>query len=445
MTAVPTAAAIGRALVEGLLEFPARVGVGHDAAAGTEPHAAAGQLQGADGDVELEAGDRAGEADRAGVDLAAGGLELGDDAQRLHLGRAGDRAWRKGRAQDVSVAHAVPQPPVDVGHQVPEPGVGLGGGLPRGDDRAVLAHATQVVAHEVDDHHVLGGVLDRAAQMHERRGGRRRVGAPRDRALDGAGHDAPAPPAQEELGRQGGDPAAGGVKRGGVGWRDVLERGGEHVGGPGVGLAVQAQADIGLEDLAGRDPPTALRDRVEVVRGVVRGQSHRRDLRVREARGFAAQELSQVGQAGSEPRATVVGDERLEPPPPVGVAAQHVVVVGQVEVRERHGPVGVQRDALDPGGEAVAKPPEPATPDRARRRRLRRRHGRHGVEHGERVLVIAGDAQRVRAHDGATAGLVGPSSGQRERQRLALRQDAEDLRGGQPTVKRDARQRGRGR
>ena len=47
---------------------------------------------------------RAGEADRAGVDLAAGGLELGDDVQRLDLGRAGDRAGREGRAQQVGVA-----------------------------------------------------------------------------------------------------------------------------------------------------------------------------------------------------------------------------------------------------------------------------------------------------------------------------------------------------
>ena len=301
------------------------------------------------------------------------------------------------------------------------PGWGLGGGAPRGDDRAVLAHAAKVVAHEVDDHHVLGGVLDRAAQVRECRRGHRRVGVPRDRSLDGAGDDVAAPAAQEQLRRQRCDPATGGVKGGRVGRVDVRKRGGEQVGGPGVGARdVQAQADIGLEDLARRDPPAALGDGVEVVAGVVPAQAQRRHLRVGEGGEVVAEPAAQVAQPALERVASLVGDERLEPPPPVGVASQDVVVVGQVKVGERDRPDGVQRDALDAGSQAVAQPAEPAAADG--RTRGRRRDGRHGGEQGEGVLAVCGDAQRVRARDRATR-RAGPSSGEGEGQRVALGED----------------------
>jgi hypothetical protein len=43
---------------------------------------------------------------------------------------------------------------------MPDSGVGLGARL-LGHDRAVLATAPEVIAHQVDDHHVLGAVLER--------------------------------------------------------------------------------------------------------------------------------------------------------------------------------------------------------------------------------------------------------------------------------------------
>ena len=48
-------------------------------------HLARRELEGADGDVELEAGDRGAVADRAGVGLAGGQFELVDDLERADL------------------------------------------------------------------------------------------------------------------------------------------------------------------------------------------------------------------------------------------------------------------------------------------------------------------------------------------------------------------------
>ena len=146
----------------------------------------------------------------------------------------------------------------------------------------------------------------------------------------------------------------------------MCERGGEQVSGGSVGLPVQAQAEVGLEDLAGRDPPPALGDGVEVMVGVVCAEMQVGDVRRgRRGRRGSAQQIAEVAPALLEGLAALLGDQRLEPPLPVGGAAQDVVVVGEVEVREGDGPVGVERDALDAGGEAVAQPAEPAAADGA--------------------------------------------------------------------------------
>src|SRR5271165_2746321 len=68
-------------LVEALLELLARVGVSHDAAPDPEPGAPVGNLEGTDGDVQLEASQRAGDPDRPRVDLAGGAFQL---AHQLH-------------------------------------------------------------------------------------------------------------------------------------------------------------------------------------------------------------------------------------------------------------------------------------------------------------------------------------------------------------------------
>ena len=80
----------------------------------------AADLERADRDAQLEPGERAREADRAGVGLAAGRLQLGDHVERGELRRAGDRAGRERRAQQVGVADAVAQLALDLGDHVPD-------------------------------------------------------------------------------------------------------------------------------------------------------------------------------------------------------------------------------------------------------------------------------------------------------------------------------------
>ena len=73
--------------------------------------------------------------------------------------------------------------------------------------RAVDAHAAgdadaaEVVALEVDDHHVLGALLGIARQLGGERRVARRVVAARARALDGPGLDPAPAPAEQQLGR----------------------------------------------------------------------------------------------------------------------------------------------------------------------------------------------------------------------------------------------------
>jgi hypothetical protein len=144
-----------RGLDQALGVFGGGVGVGHDAAARAEPRPARRELEGADGDVELQAGDRGSEADRAGVGLAGGQLELVDDLERADLGGTGDRAGRERGPDQVAVGDAVGQRPLDGRDQVPDAGVGLGAEQVGDRDRARDADPAEVVADQVDDHHVL--------------------------------------------------------------------------------------------------------------------------------------------------------------------------------------------------------------------------------------------------------------------------------------------------
>ena len=116
----------------------------------------------ADGDVEvalLAVG--VDPADGAAVDAARHRLERGDVLERGELRRAGDRARRergaRWRRPSRSRAAAGPR---TVRHEVDEARGACSTREQRGHlDRAELAHPAEVVADEVDDHHVLGPVL----------------------------------------------------------------------------------------------------------------------------------------------------------------------------------------------------------------------------------------------------------------------------------------------
>ncbi len=139
--------------------------------------------RGADRDRGVHVAVEAHVADRAGVDAAPRGLQLVDDLQRAHLRRAADGAGGERGAQHVDAGEAGLQRALDVGHDVHHVRVALDL-HPVGDlDGAGLRDAADVVAAEVDQHHVLGELLGVGEQLV----GERRVGLARGAARAGAG------------------------------------------------------------------------------------------------------------------------------------------------------------------------------------------------------------------------------------------------------------------
>ena len=114
--------------------------------------------------------------------------------ERGQLRRTGDRAGRERGLDGVGPPEPGPQPALDGADQVDEARVPPRASSSAGTlDRAPVAHPPEVVADEVDDHHVLGPVLRQ--QQVGRRGG----------ALDRRGRHGGRRARQEPLGRRGGD------------------------------------------------------------------------------------------------------------------------------------------------------------------------------------------------------------------------------------------------
>ena len=97
--------------------------------------------------------------ERAHRRAAPDGLEPGDVVDRRDLRRTGDRAAREGRAQDLGQPDAGTQAALDRRDEMRHTGeLALDHQL-RPANRPDPADAREVVALEIDDHHVLGSVL----------------------------------------------------------------------------------------------------------------------------------------------------------------------------------------------------------------------------------------------------------------------------------------------
>ena len=155
----------GARLELGLGPLGRGVGVGDDRAADTEVGVGVRDRERADRDREL-GGARVDvdPADRAAVDAAAHRFEVFDRLHHARLGRAGDRRGRERRVHEVGEAGARAQPAFDRAHEVVQARVRLERGELERAHRTGHAHAAEVVAREVDDHHVLGAVLVAAEQ-----------------------------------------------------------------------------------------------------------------------------------------------------------------------------------------------------------------------------------------------------------------------------------------
>ena len=281
---------------------------------------------------------------------------------------------------------------------MPDPGVRPDLGQRRDADAPGHAHAAQVVADEVDDHHVLRAVLLRRLELGARVG--------RARALDRIAPHRAAAAGEEQLGRQARHGAPGpGHERGAVG-RQRGRGGREEVERVALEPALEPQAEVGLEQVAGGDPRAArlhergVRARRRRPRPVARRERARR-RRVRERRGERV-------AAARQRRLALRRDQRLEPPPAGGIAAQHVVVVRERAVGQRHGPRRRRVAGLDAVARLEAQEPEPAAAHGAGRGR----HGRHRVQQREPVVVRARGADGIRPEDRAAAR---PGAEQRER------------------------------
>ena len=133
--------------------------------------------------------------------------------------------------------------------------------------RVVAADAGEVVAQQVDDHHVLGPVLLGRQQLGGEAGVLLGRGPARARALDRPGLDPAAFELEEALGRGGDDGGLAiveeGRERGGVATAQAA------VEGEGVEavreVGAEALADVGLEDVAGQDVLDRAGDRGLVV------------------------------------------------------------------------------------------------------------------------------------------------------------------------------------
>src|SRR3984957_3989285 len=147
------------ALVHRLLVLVLGLGVGDRPTAGLHVRDPVLDDDGADVDRGVEVACIAEVADRAAIAATLGGLQLVDYLHRAHLRGARERArWQYG-AQRVHRTDVLAQGAGDRGDDVHNVAVGLDLHQLVDHDAAVLAHASQVVASQVDEHHVLGALL----------------------------------------------------------------------------------------------------------------------------------------------------------------------------------------------------------------------------------------------------------------------------------------------
>ena len=95
----------------------------------------------------------------AAVRPATEALELRDELHRADLRRAADRSGREARSQDVEGRHLGPHLADHLGDEVGDMREPLDLHAARDVDGAGAAHARQVVAPEIDEHHMLRAVL----------------------------------------------------------------------------------------------------------------------------------------------------------------------------------------------------------------------------------------------------------------------------------------------
>ena len=331
---------------------------------------------------------RAGEADRAGVGLAPGRLELGDDAQRLDLGRAGHRAGREGRAQQLGVGGVRAQ-----GARAPRR---RGARRRRGPAaRRSASTCTEPYAQTRPRSLRMRSTIITFSARSLADAAQRRAGVAvlqRRGALDRRGpHGAPAALAGRARARgETAAPTAPVTSAARSGRRAPAARAKSAAGEPCQAASRRRQR------LAWKSSPAAIRSRQAATaarcpaapgaaqreRAQARRRAARRRPRAASRPRSASRRAASAAVAGGRP-------QRLEPPAPVRVQAQDVVVEGEVGVGERRRARGRRGHALQAPRQAEAEPADPAAADGVARGLAALDRGLV-VEQGERVVVRRG-------------------------------------------------------
>jgi hypothetical protein len=160
------------------------------------------EAQGADCHIESGVTSGVDPPDRAAIGPARVALELGDQLHRADLGRPGDRAAGEDRADQVGSAQAFAQPSANGRGHLVDRRVALDGKGPLDSHAAGLGDAAEVVTHQVDDHQVLGAVLDAFDERGGRIGVAHLVEIARARAFHRLGGDRALVERDEQLGRE---------------------------------------------------------------------------------------------------------------------------------------------------------------------------------------------------------------------------------------------------
>ena len=325
----PSARISGSGFQQALTVFGVSIRTGRDPASAAQPHVPGTELEGADRHVQLQPGHRAAVADRPGVDLPRRGFQLVNDLQGPDFRRARDRPRRERRGDQMPVTRAGclgRERAAHVRDQVPDARVGLGAQQRRHLHAARRADPAEIVAHQVDDHHVLRAVLGRTLQQRTlpRRGRIPRRAGPG--ALDRLRQHARPGPAQEQLGRQARHRAVWCPDERGIRRVQPGDRTAERVERVPREVRLQPQADVGLENVATADVADRLADRGPVL---LRRRDHREaaaGITTRPAAGRVRTPCQLLEPALQRLRAAG-RPQRLEHPPAGGpVAAQHMVV-----------------------------------------------------------------------------------------------------------------------
>ena len=133
--------------------------VGDDPRSRLQMRHAVGKDHRPDRDARVEGAARQRVADATAVRPAPVLLELGDDLHRPHLRRPGDGPGGEARAQQVERAHVCLQLADDLRDEMRDVREALRLEEPLDLHRPGLADAGEVVAAEVDEHHVLRAIL----------------------------------------------------------------------------------------------------------------------------------------------------------------------------------------------------------------------------------------------------------------------------------------------